>query len=153
MTALLKGSPNPALHELQGNFCYARVQMLQARVCSSAGSRRSLDLLGVCKRLPRSLGPLLGEKVALSNFNAHSCTTLLMLHTRDLALKAKAAVPLLATCLTRQRLCHLCDRERLAAASAGRVVYLFDSSGARRDKFRTKPADAAKQEVCHACAA
>ena len=122
-------------------------------LCSSAGSRRFLDLLGVCKRLPRSLGHRLGENFALSGFTAHSCSLLRTLHSRNMTpLKSQAAVPLLATYLSRQRLYHLWDRERLAAASAGRVVYLFDSSGARRDKFRTKPADAAKQEVRRACA-
>ncbi|KAK9818841.1 hypothetical protein WJX81_002834, partial [Elliptochloris bilobata] len=39
------------------------------------------------------------------------------------------------------------DGERLAAASADRVVYLFDSTGARRDKFRTKSADASKSQA------
>ena len=122
-------------------------------LCSSAGSRRFLDLLGVCKRSPRSRGHRLGENFALSGFTAHGCTLLRTMHSRNLTpLKFQAAVPLLATYLEIQRLYYLWDRERLAAASAGRVVYLFNSSGARRDKFRTKPADAAKQEVCHACA-
>lgn len=38
--------------------------------------------------------------------------------------------------------CAHLDRERLAAA-CDRTVYLFDSAGARHDKFRTKPAGAA----------
>ena len=57
-----QGSPNPALHELQGNF---PILESSALICSSAGSRRFLDLLGVCKRLLRLLGHHLGEKLCL----------------------------------------------------------------------------------------
>lgn len=32
-------------------------------------------------------------------------------------------------------------RTKLAAAGGDRVIHLFDESGARRDRFRTKPAD------------
>ena len=35
---------------------------------------------------------------------------------------------------------------KLAAVTTDRVVHLFDDGGERRDKFKTKPADAAGQQ-------
>lgn len=32
-------------------------------------------------------------------------------------------------------------RQKLAAAAADRLIYLFDEAGDKRDRFRTKPAD------------
>lgn len=40
---------------------------------------------------------------------------------------------------------HTCTHarsSRLAAVSTDKVVYLFDENGERRDKFKTKPAEA-----------
>lgn len=39
------------------------------------------------------------------------------------------------------------NRQKLAAATAERVIYLFDEAGEQRDKFRTKPADADGQSM------
>ncbi len=37
----------------------------------------------------------------------------------------------------------MCCSGKMAAVTTDRVVYLFDDVGERRDKFKTKPADAA----------
>ncbi len=41
------------------------------------------------------------------------------------------------------RVCAFARSGKLAAVTTDKVVYLFDDSGERRDKFKTKPADSA----------